>query len=117
MQDAIGGKAGKQSLATEHYRGQKRVLEIGCSVGNISSVFRSFPDIEFTGIDIDPRAIDLAKRRFRSYPNFEFSVTSLAELAQQGRRFDYVLFAAMLHHVSDVDALGLLRDAVRCTAD
>lgn len=117
MQNAIGGKTCKQALATEHYQGQKRVLEIGCSVGNISSAFCAFPDIEFTGIDIDPRAIDLAKRRFRKYSNFNFTVTSLEELARQGKKFDYVLFAAMLHHVSDEDGLRLMRDAVKCTAD
>jgi ubiquinone/menaquinone biosynthesis C-methylase UbiE len=116
MQNAIGGKAGKQALATKHYKGQTRVLEIGCSVGNISSVFCEFKDIEFTGIDIDPNAIELAKHRFRDHANFQFSVTSLEELATQGKKFDYVLFAAMLHHVSDEDGLRLLRDAVKCTA-
>jgi SAM-dependent methyltransferase len=92
------------------------LFPVGCSVGNISSVFCAYPDVEFTGIDIDPQAIALAKRRFRNYPNFSFSVTSLAELARQGKQFDYVLFAAMLHHVNDEDGLQLLSDAVQCTA-
>jgi ubiquinone/menaquinone biosynthesis C-methylase UbiE len=116
MQNMIGGVTCKQALATRHYQGQRRVLEIGCSAGNISSVFCQFPDIEFAGIDIDPGAIALAKRRFRKYPNFNFSVTSIEELSQQGKEFDYVLFAAMLHHVSDEDGLRLLSDAVKCTA-
>jgi 2-polyprenyl-3-methyl-5-hydroxy-6-metoxy-1,4-benzoquinol methylase len=116
MQNAIGGRDCKQALALEHYQGEKRVLEIGCSVGNISSAFCAFPEIEFVGIDIDRNAINLAKRRFRSYPNFDFSVTALDEFARQGRKFDYVLFAAMLHHVSDEVALRLLQDAVKCTA-
>jgi ubiquinone/menaquinone biosynthesis C-methylase UbiE len=115
MQNTIGGNTSKQALATEHYKGQKRVLEIGCSVGNISGAFCKFSGVEFTGIDIDISAIDLARRRFRNYPNFQFSVTSLEELSRQGVKFDYVLFAAMLHHVSDDDGLQLLRDAVKCT--
>jgi 2-polyprenyl-3-methyl-5-hydroxy-6-metoxy-1,4-benzoquinol methylase len=116
MQNMIGGVACKQALAVRHYQRQKRVLEIGCSAGNISSIFCQFPDIEFTGIDIDPGAIELAKRRFRKYTNFNFSVTSIEELSLQGKEFDYVLFAAMLHHVSDEDGLRLLSDAVKCTA-
>jgi SAM-dependent methyltransferase len=72
--------------------------------------------VEFTGIDIDPHAIDLAKRRFRNYPNFRFSLNSLEDLSRQGVKFDYVLFAAMLHHVNDDDGLRLLCDAVKCTA-
>jgi SAM-dependent methyltransferase len=116
MQNTIGGTPCKQAMAVEHYQGQKRILEIGCSVGNVSSAFCAFPDIEFTGIDIDPHAISLAKRRFRDFPNFSFSLLSLEELSRQGKKFDYVLFAAMLHHVSDEDGLRLLRDAVKCTA-
>jgi ubiquinone/menaquinone biosynthesis C-methylase UbiE len=116
MQNMIGGKKSKQALATEHYHGQKRVLEIGCSVGNISSAFCAFPDVVFTGIDIDPNAIDLAKRRFRNYPNFSFSITSLEELSRQDKKFDYVLFAGILHHVNDDDGLRLLSDAMRCAA-
>jgi len=114
MQNTIGGNACKQALATEHYCGQKRVLEIGCSVGNISAAFCAFPGIEFTGIDIDPCAIDLAKHRFRDYPNFNFSLNSLEDLSLQGKCFDYVLFAGILHHVNNDEGLKLLRDAVKC---
>ncbi len=116
MQNLIGGNACKQALATEHYHGQKRVLEIGCSVGNISGAFCAFPDDDFTGIDIDPHAVELAKRRFRNYPNFNFSLNSLEQLSRQGMSFDYVLFAGILHHVDDATGLRLLFEAVKCTA-
>jgi 2-polyprenyl-3-methyl-5-hydroxy-6-metoxy-1,4-benzoquinol methylase len=116
MQNTIGGNASKQALATEHYQGQKRVLEIGCSVGNISGAFRAFPEVEFTGVDVDPHAIELAKHRFRKYPNFTFTTNSLNEISRKGVQFDYVLFAAMLHHVSDEEGFMLLREAVKCTA-
>lgn len=115
MQKMIGGNACKQAMATEHYRGQRRVLEIGCSVGNISAAFRSFPNITFTGIDIDRHAINLAKRRFRNNPSFKFSLSSLEELSQRGETFDYVLIAGMLHHVDDRTAAQLLRNVVNCT--
>lgn len=117
MQKTIGGNASKQSLAVEHYRGQPRVLEIGCSVGNISAVFRRFSNISFTGIDIDANALALAKRRFSDVDNFRFTLTSLEALAQAGERFDYVLFAGMLHHVDDAAGESLLQNALRCTAD
>lgn len=116
MQNIIGGNACKQALATERYHGQKRVLEIGCSVGNISSAFRAYPDITFTGIDIDRHAIDVARRRFRNDPNFMFSLGTLEEFSRRGETFDYVFFAGMLHHVDDNTGLHLLRDAVKCTA-
>lgn len=115
MQNSIGGNVSKQKLATEFYVGQKRVLEIGCSVGNISAAFLAFPQITFTGIDIDKHAIALAKKRFHDKPNFKFCLSSLQELARQGETFDYVLFAGILHHVNDTTGLQLIRDAVRLT--
>lgn len=116
MQKVIGGNASKQILATEYYRNQPRVLEIGCSVGNISEAFLRYPEITFTGIDIDEKALAVARQRFKDIGNFRFSLCSLQELSKAGERFDYVLFAGMLHHVDDETAELLLRDALNCTA-
>ncbi len=116
MQRVIGGNASKQGLATEYYCGQGRVLEIGCSVGNISEAFLRFPKITFTGIDIDKKALAVAQWRFQGIGNFRFSLVSLQELSRAGEYFDYVLFAGMLHHVDDKTAEILLRDALSCTA-
>lgn len=115
MQKAIGGNADKQRLAVEHYRGQARVLEIGCSVGNVSAAFLRFPGLSFTGLDIDSDALALARQRFHDADNFRFVQGSLNELAQGDERFDYVLFAGILHHVDDTTGEGLLRDAMHCT--
>jgi cyclopropane fatty-acyl-phospholipid synthase-like methyltransferase len=115
MQRIIGGNASKQRLATEYYCGQGAVLEIDCSVGNISEAFLRFPEIIFTGIDIDEKALAVAQRRFHDLGNFRFSLRSLQELSSAGESFDYVLFAGMLHHVDDTTAECLLRDALSCT--
>lgn len=115
MQKAIGGNACKQAFATEYYHSQKNILEIGCSVGNISEVFTSYPDVTFTGIDVDQQAINLAQHRFGHLPNFNFSLRSLEELADRGETFDYVIFAGILHHVNDETGLALLKDAAKCT--
>lgn len=116
MQRTIGGNACKQDLATRHYRNQQRVLEIGCSVGNISAAFRRFPDMEFTGIDIDANALALAQRHFRSDRNFRFRHCALETLAQEGARFDYILFAGILHHVDDATGKLLIAQALTCLA-
>lgn len=112
----IGGNASKKELAIENYQGEKRVLEIGCSVGNISSAFSVFPNISFTGIDIDKSAINLARRRFHNLPNFRFSLRSLEELSSTNEKFDYVLFAGILHHVDDGTCIALLKNALECTS-
>jgi hypothetical protein len=42
FQYLVGGTADKRRLAAMYYKGQKKVLEIGCSVGNVSQIFSKF---------------------------------------------------------------------------
>lgn len=94
------------------YRGQKRILEIGCSLGNIAGAFQRIPNIQYMGIDIDPVVIRYAQKHFASYPNFQFLCMDMLEfvkLAQQ--QFDYILFAAIMHHIDDRSCRGLLEAA------
>jgi len=110
FQRLVGANADKRRLATMYYKGQKKVLEIGCSVGNISQIFSKFKQIKFTGIDIDNNALGYAKKRLGTLPNFKFVNITLSDLAKTGEKFDYVLFANILHHVDDKTALILLTD-------
>jgi 2-polyprenyl-3-methyl-5-hydroxy-6-metoxy-1,4-benzoquinol methylase len=110
FQHLVGGSVYKRRLATMYYKGQKKVLEIGCSVGNVSQVFSKFKQAEFTGIDIDNNALGYARKRLGSLPNFTFRNVALSDLAKTGEKFDYVLFANILHHVDDKTAIILLKD-------
>lgn len=113
FQYLVGGDRDKRRLAIMHYKGQKKILEIGCSVGNVSQIFSIFKQVEFTGIDIDNNALDYAKQRLGALPNFKFTNISLSDLANTGEKFDYILFANILHHVNDDIALRLLKDVQR----
>jgi len=117
FQYVIGGTTDKHRLAIERYKGQRKVLEIGCSVGIVSQVFLKYKNIEFTGIDIDDNALAFARKRFGSFNNFNFRNISLSELAKTGMKFDYVLFAGILHHTDDNAAIALLKDVQLLLAD
>lgn len=108
FQKFVGGTRDKQRLALKQYCGQRKILEIGCSIGNVSAVFLDYPDVEFTGIDIDSGALELARSSFASERNFRFENKSLSDLAKEGKKFDYILFANILHHVDDSIAQNLL---------
>lgn len=114
MQKLIGGNGSKQKFAKKWYSGQKKILEIGCSVGNVSSCFTRFKNVEFIGIDIDGAVIEVAQKRFKKYPNFSFQNCYLADFVNQENQFDYILFAGILHHVDDQTAIQLLMDVKRC---
>jgi len=95
----VGGTINTRRLCKLKYKGQKRVLEVGCSVGNVSRAFVNIPQIQFTGIDIDPVVINYAKKDFKKYPNFKFICTSLEDFTKKDEKFEYILFAGVCHHV------------------
>jgi 2-polyprenyl-3-methyl-5-hydroxy-6-metoxy-1,4-benzoquinol methylase len=110
FQHIVGGIPDKRKMAIKYYTGQKKVLEIGCSVGIVSKAFIKFPDIEFTGIDIDDNALVYARKLFKDNKNFRFLNISLSDLAKSGEKFDYILFANILHHADDETVHSLMKD-------
>ncbi len=67
--------------------------------------------MRYTGIDVDPVAIAHARRHFASVPGFVFVCGDLTAEPFEGRRFDCVLLAGVLHHVDDAAAAGLMAAA------
>ena len=55
-------------------------------------------DVEWIGIDPDPRAIAVARER--AAPGVTFRCTDAATLLSEGARFDAVLSNHVLHHLS-----------------
>jgi len=113
FQQTIGGTVDKQRLAVRAWKGEKRILEVGCSVGNVSDAFRRFPDIQFTGVDIDRVVLDVALSRFADCNGWRFLNVSLADLRNWGETFDYILFAGIFHHIDDAVVRTLLADVQR----
>lgn len=112
----IGGTKDKQSVALSAYKSTQRVLEVGCSVGNIADAFRSIEGVDYTGIDIDIAAINTAQARFADTPQFKFLGTSIEEHAKDQIYYDYILVAGMLHHVDDSTAVSILKTVKQLAA-
>lgn len=113
FQHFFGATRDKRLIAISNLSKHHSVLEIGCSLGVVSSAFTKIKNISYLGVDIDDQAIQFAKKKFSSFTHMEFANISLEELALTERKFDYVLFANILHHVDDGDAYELLKQAVR----
>jgi ubiquinone/menaquinone biosynthesis C-methylase UbiE len=112
FQYVMGGNVDKKRLVLNSYHGEQKVLEVGCSVGNIADTFLSVEKIAYQGVDIDANAIALAQRRFKKRRNFVFTCAALEQFSQTGQKFDLIYFAGVLHHVSDDEAVSLLRSAL-----
>lgn len=102
----IGGTIAKRDLVLRHYSNQKRILEVGCSIGNIASAFRGL-NVNYIGVDVDGSAVDYARLKFKGRGGFSFLCGNLLEHRFE-HDFDYVVFSAMLHHVDDVTAISYL---------
>ena len=64
------------------------VLDVGCASGGFYNIMQSFePHIEYTGIDLSEKAVELAMER---YPEARFMVTEGFRLPFQDNEFDIV---------------------------
>lgn len=80
----------------------QRVLEIGCGTGNLTTrVKRSYPAVEVTGCDPDPRALDRARRKGHGLNGIRFEHGYAERLPYADGEFDRVLSSMMLHHIAD----------------
>ena len=82
----------------------------GCADGHIADTFSEF-DYRH-GVDIDPVAIEAAKRRFRDRSNMHFIAADLCTRPFPPAEFDNILFACTIHHLDDESLLRLLKEFV-----
>jgi SAM-dependent methyltransferase len=92
-----------------------RVLEFGCSGANNLRLMRErgMNDVEYCGLDINPNAIDFARR---TYPGSRFEVCDdlgFAALAPSLGHFDAFLAFAVLYYIPPARVQALLRVASR----
>jgi SAM-dependent methyltransferase len=79
------------------------VLDSGCGTGEHALMFAE-QGLEVLGIDISPRAIEMAKEKAaRRGLDAEFGVGDVLELDRLGRRFATVIDSAVFHVFGDVD--------------
>jgi len=117
FQTWLGGTHDKQKLALLKYKNQKRIMEVGCSIGNIAHVFRGLKNINYTGIDIDPAVIDHAQKTFAADANFQFVCQDLKTYQLSGEPFDFILFAGVCHHIPNEECQALFKAAKNLLSD
>jgi SAM-dependent methyltransferase len=104
----VGGAAYAKVLVNEYIqpRAGSRILEIGCGPGTI---VRYLPPSEYSGFDLSPEYIELAKRRFPK-AHFVCERVSRFSLAKE-QSFDFVLALGITHHLDDAEARQLFQIA------
>lgn len=95
-----------------------RVLEIGCGTGNLALlVKRDQPGATVVGLDPDPAALDLARRKaHRAGLVIDLDRGFADDLPYPDAGFDRVLSAFMFHHLPAAARAGMLTEVRRVLA-
>ena len=89
-----------QWMARELPAGTKRLLDLGCGTGlELDCIFRRFPALEVTGVDLAGHMLDLLRRK---HPGRALTLVQADYFAwePEGGPFDAVVAFETLHHVS-----------------
>lgn len=108
MQRLLGAHRGRVRFVRDFVRPRAgdRVLDIGCGPGDLRGYLPA--ELEYLGVDLNPRYIASAQRRFPERSTFLVAdARRLGELGFDGG-FDLVLLVALLHHLDQPDAESLL---------
>lgn len=92
----FGSNSQKKELYRSLIKNKGKLLDFGCANGN---TFLAFKDFDYTGLDIDSKAIDYASKHYSAYSNAKFICADILENTLKKESFDSILFAGTGHHI------------------
>jgi SAM-dependent methyltransferase len=102
FQDLIGAKKFRRFYIREYVRPLPgmRIIDIGCGPGVIVPYLG---DVEYYGIDLNPRYIEEASKKYQS-DKIRFKCAGVASLGTSDiGSFDIAMMNGVLHHLSDAE--------------
>lgn len=78
------------------------LLDVGCGSGILIQKLLSLSrNLKLYGLDITPKMIEVAKKKFISCSNVKISLGSAIKMPYENNSFDYVICASSFHHHPD----------------
>ena len=95
--------------------GRQNFLEVGCGNGAVSKYIARNYGLNVTGIDVDPKQIELAqKNTIEAIQNIHFLEVDTTHLPFQDNDFDIVLSFFVMHHIPNwLDALEEIKRVLK----
>lgn len=69
--------------------------------------------ISVTGIDINDRTVDIARRCTAGYPEIKVLVADALQLPFRDHSFDFVLCSKTMHHLKEAEVVTAVREMIR----
>jgi SAM-dependent methyltransferase len=116
----LGGDALRRPLIEQaSIQPGQRILDIGCGTGALTILLkRLHHDADVVGLDPDPKALEIARRKSRRADlPIEFVVGFADRLDYPDAAFDRVFSSLMLHHLDRDQKLATLREVRRVLKD
>lgn len=81
------------------------IFEIGCGT---APILKEFKPSTYTGVDIDTKFIDLARKIYNKNKNYQF-YTGDGRTISLKKEYDIILFSHTTHHLTDKDIKKILK--------
>lgn len=93
----------------------KRILDVGCGTGSLSSMVKQmYPTADIVGLDGDPQILETARSKAKNHGlEIRFELGMSFDLPYPAASFDVVLTSFMLHHLDRDDKQKTIMDAYR----
>lgn len=82
----------------------QRVFDIGCGPGDVLAYL---PEVDYLGVDINPKYIEAARKRFGARGTFRCEAVA-DTVVREPASCDVVMANGLLHHLDDVEVVHLL---------
>lgn len=82
----------------------KKILDLGCGDGNMSTYFMENGAKKVVGIDISKNMIEVANKN-NKYPNAEYYTLKMENISKLKEKFDIVYSSLAFHYVKDYNKL------------
>jgi ubiquinone/menaquinone biosynthesis C-methylase UbiE len=112
----LGADKAKQPLIEQaEIKGRLRVLDIGCGTGSMAIfIKRTHPEAEVVGIDPDPSALSVCKRKAnRARLSIEFDRGFADHMPYPDASFERVFSSFMFHHLAANEKTATLNEIRR----
>jgi 2-polyprenyl-3-methyl-5-hydroxy-6-metoxy-1,4-benzoquinol methylase len=95
-----------------------RILDLGTGSADIPMAMAEWGrakqrKLQITAVDLHPAAVEEAQARTASYPEIEVRQGNALALPDEPYSFDYVVSSMFMHHLSQAEAVELLRTMAR----